>query len=58
MQLPESVAARLQGYRQITDAHVLLMTAMQRNGQLATLDSGIKELLAENDRSFLCVISV
>ncbi len=57
MQLPESVAARLQGYRQITDA-LLLMTAMQRNGQLATLDSGIKELLAENDRSFLCVISV
>lgn len=57
MQLPESVAARVQGYRQITDA-ILLMTAMQRGGQLATLDSGMEDLLAEGDRSSLCVIPV
>ncbi|MDE2768552.1 MAG: PIN domain-containing protein [Chloroflexota bacterium] len=57
MRLPESVAARLQGYRQITDAN-LLMTAMQRGGQLATLDSGMEDLLAEDDRSSLCVIPV
>ena len=57
MQLPESVADRLQGHRQITDA-ILLMTAMQRNGQLATLDGGMEELLAEDDRSFLYVIPV
>lgn len=57
MQLPESVAARLQGYRQITDA-ILLMTAMQHDGQLATLDSGMEDLLAKDDRGFLCVIPV
>ncbi|MCY3749594.1 MAG: PIN domain-containing protein [Chloroflexi bacterium] len=57
MRLPESVAARLQGYRQITDA-ILLMSAMQRGGQLATLDSGMEDLLAEDDRSSLCVIPV
>lgn len=57
MQLPESVAARLQGYRQITDA-ILLMTAMQRRGQLATLDSRMEALVAEDDRPSLCVIPV
>ena len=55
--LPESISARLQGYRQITDA-VLLAAAMQRNGQLATLDGGIERLVAENERPFLCVIPV
>ena len=57
MQLPVSVSSRLQGYRQITDA-ILLMTAMQRGGQLATLDSGMEGLLSEDDRSSLCVIPV
>lgn len=57
MRLPESIAARLQGYRQITDA-ILLMTAMQHEGQLATLDSGIEALLVADDRSSLCVIPV
>ena len=55
--LPESIGARLQGYRQITDA-VLLAAAMQRDGQLATLDGGMKGLVAENERAFLHVISV
>ena len=55
--LPASIGARLQGYRQITDA-VLLAVAMQRNGQLATLDGGMEGLVAENERSFLCVIPV
>jgi len=57
VRLPDSLGVRLQGYRQITDA-VLLATAMQRHGQLATLDGGIEGLLAENQRSFLCVIPV
>lgn len=57
VRLADSVGVRLQGYRQITDA-VLLATAMQRHGQLATLDGGIEELVAENQRSFLCVIPV
>ena len=55
--LPESIGARLQGYRQITDA-VLLAAAMQRNGQLATLDGGMEGLVAEEERSFLRVIPV
>ncbi len=55
--LPETIGARLQGYRQITDA-VLVATAMQRNGQLATLDAGMEGLVAEDERRFLCVIPV
>ena len=57
LHLPESIGARLQGYRQVTDA-VLLATAMQRNGQLATLDSGIEGLVSEDERSYLCVVPV
>lgn len=55
--LPESIGIRLQGYRQVTDA-VLLAAAMQRNGQLATLDAGMERLVSESQRSFLCVIPV
>lgn len=57
LHLPESIGSRLQGYRQVTDA-VLLATAMQRNGQLATLDAGIEGLVAENERAYLCVVPV
>ena len=55
--LPESIGARLQGYRQITDA-LLLATAMRRMGRLATLDGGLEGLVAENQRAFLWVIPV
>ena len=57
VQMPEAVTARIQGYRQITDA-VLLAAAMQRNGQLATLDASLEGLASESDRRFLCVIPV
>ena len=57
VQLPEAIGARIQGYRQITDA-VLLAAAVQRDGQLATLDSGLEGLVAERERPFLCVIPV
>ncbi len=57
VQMPEAIGARIQGYRQITDA-VLLAAAMQHDGQLATLDASLEGLLAESDRSFLCVIPV
>lgn len=57
MHLPESIGARLQGYRQISDA-VLLATAIQRHGQLTTLDAGMEGLVTENERPFLCVIPV
>ena len=55
--LPEQVVARIQGYRQITDA-VLLAAAMRRNGQLATLDAGLLRLVAGSYRSSVCVIPV
>lgn len=57
LHLPESIGSRLQGYRQVTDA-VLLATAMQRNGQLATLDTGIEGLVAESERAYLCIVPV
>ena len=55
--LPETIGARIQGYRQISDA-LLLAAAMRRNGQLATLDGGLAGLVAESDRPFLHVIPV
>ena len=55
--LPEQVGARIQGYRQITDA-VLLAAAMERNGQLATLDAGMQRLVGDSERSSLCLIPV
>ncbi len=55
--LPDSISPRIHGYRQVTDA-VLLATAMQRGGQLATLDAGMEGLLAEKDKPFLYVIPV
>ena len=57
VQLPEAISARIQGYRQITDA-VLLATAMRYDGQLATLDASLEGLVAESNRRFLCVIPV
>ena len=55
--LPQSIGVRLQGYRQITDA-VLLAAAMQRSGQLATLDKGMEGLVQESERATLFVIPV
>ena len=57
VELPAAVSARLQGYRQITDA-ILLATAMQHHGALATLDVGLQRLVAENQRSSVCVVPV
>ena len=57
IQMPEAIGARLQGYRQITDA-VLLSAAIRHNGQLATLDASLEGLVPENERSFLCIIPV
>lgn len=55
--LPESVSARLQGYRQVTDA-VLLATAIQRGGQLTTLDAGLKGLVPAEYPASLRVLPV
>lgn len=55
--LPEAVANRLQGYRQVTDA-MLLATAIRRGAKLATLDSGIEALVSADERPFLRVIPV
>ncbi len=56
-ELPGTIANRLQGYRQVTDA-MLLAAAIRRGGRLATLDSGIEGLVSTDERSFLHVISV
>ncbi len=55
--LPEQIVARIQGYRQISDA-LLVAAAMQRGGQIATLDAGLASLVAENEHSTVCVIPV
>ena len=55
--LPRAIGARLQGYRQITDA-VLLAAAIQQGGQLATLDVGLQRLAAPSQRSAVSVIPV
>ena len=57
LHLPKSIGARLQGYRQVTDA-VLLAAAMQRDGELATLDGGMESLVSEEERANLCVVPV
>ena len=57
LHLPASIRSRLQGHRQITDA-LLLAAAMQRNGQLATLDAAMESLVEENARPFLSVVPV
>lgn len=55
--LPDTVVARIQGYRQITDA-VLLAAAIQRGGQLATFDNGLAQLLTASERPSLCTVPV
>lgn len=55
--LPQAVAARIQGYRQITDA-VLVAAALRYGGRLATLDHGLAQLVGARERSALIVIPV
>ena len=45
--------ARVVGYRQVTDAHLL---ALRRGGALATLDRGLAELAGPDERDALEVI--
>ena len=47
--------ARVAGYRQITDAHLLAL-ALRRGGALATLDQGLAELAGPDERNALEVI--
>ena len=56
-ELPREVLARLQGYRQVTDA-VLLALAMHHDGQLATLDAGLTSLVSKNEVDSVYVIPV
>ena len=55
--LPPDILARIQGYRQITDA-VLLALAAERGGQLATLDAGLASLVSKAQLSSICAIPV
>lgn len=52
----ELETARLLGYRQVTDAHLLAL-AIRRGGRLATFDGGIRELVPK-DRSAEELVSV
>ena len=56
-ELPDDILGRVQGYRQVTDA-ILLANAIQRQGQLATLDTGITRLTTESNRESVCIIPV
>ena len=47
--------ARVAGYRQVTDAHLLAL-ALRRGGALATLDRGLAELAGPDERDALEVI--
>ncbi|MXW18982.1 MAG: PIN domain-containing protein [Gemmatimonadetes bacterium] len=47
--------ARVVGYRQITDAHLLAL-ALRRGGVLATLDRGLAELAGPDERAALEVV--
>ena len=47
--------ARVTGYRQVTDAHLLAL-AIRRGGALATLDRGLAELAVPDGRDALEVI--
>ena len=40
-------AGRLQGHRQVTDAHLVAL-ALARKGRLATLDAGVKNLVPKS----------
>ena len=55
--LPTEILSRIQGYRQITDA-VLLALAAQRDGQLATLDTGLANLVTKAQRPSILAIPV
>ncbi len=47
--------ARVAGYRQVTDAHLLAL-ALRRGGALATLDQGLAELAGQDERDGVEVI--
>ena len=57
VELPNEILARIQGYRQVTDA-VLLAAAMRRGGELATFDSGLANLVAATGRRSICLIPI
>ncbi len=54
----EIESARLVGYRQVTDAHLLAL-AIRRGGRLATFDGGIRELVPKerSAEDVVCVLS-
>ena len=55
LDLPDLIMARLQGYRQVTDA-ILLATAVQHGGQLATFDTRLQQLLPGAEHSYVTLI--
>ena len=56
-ELPQGILARVQGFRQITDA-VLLALAVRHEGQLATLDAGLASLVSKAELDSVHMIPV
>ncbi|MDE0140667.1 MAG: PIN domain-containing protein [Caldilineaceae bacterium] len=55
--LPAQIMARIQGFRQVTDA-LLVAAALQRGGKVATFDAGLASLVRDSDRDAVSVIPV
>jgi len=52
---PHGIFARVVGYRQVTDAHLLTL-ALARDGRLATFDRGLLELAPEEARPAVAMV--
>ena len=57
LDIPRAIAARIQGYRQVTDA-VLLATAIRHGGRLVTLDNGLSQLIEPSQSDAVSLIPV
>lgn len=55
--LPVDLVARIQGFRQITDA-LLVAAALQQGGKVATFDAGLASLVTNSDQNVVSVIPV
>lgn len=57
LDIPRTIAGRIQGYRQVSDA-ILLTTALRHGGQLVTLDRALPQLLESGQSDAVSLIPV
>ena len=55
--MPVDLVARIQGFRQVTDA-LLVAAALQQGGKVATFDAGLASLVTNSDQKVVSVIPV